>query len=87
VYPESPKIKTPIPSGGVTVSRSELKNHADIDGMVHCAAAHISIDLEQPLRTVQGALQRLEQQGEVYFIERGKFIVVAMASVDEIDAD
>jgi outer membrane receptor protein involved in Fe transport len=26
VYPESPKIKTPIPSGGVTVSRSEPKN-------------------------------------------------------------
>jgi hypothetical protein len=23
VYPESPKTKTPIPSGGVTVSRSE----------------------------------------------------------------
>ena len=64
-----------------------MKNHADLDGMVHRAAAHISIDLEQPLRTVQGALQRLEQQGEVYFIERGKFIVVAMASVDEIDAD
>jgi DNA-binding transcriptional regulator YhcF (GntR family) len=55
--------------------------------MVHCAAAHISIDLEQPLRTVQGALQRLEQQGEVYFIERGKFVVVTMASVNDIDAD
>jgi DNA-binding transcriptional regulator YhcF (GntR family) len=64
-----------------------MKNHADLDGMVHCAAAHISIDLEQPLRTVQGALQRLEQQGEVYFIERGKFVVVTMASVNDIDAD
>ncbi len=29
----------------------------------------------------------VEQQGEVYFIERGKFVVVTMASVDDIDAD
>lgn len=62
-----------------------MKNHADPDGMVHCAAANISLDLNQPLRTVQGALQRLEKQGEVYFIERGKFVVVAMASLDDID--
>ena len=62
-----------------------MKNHADSDGMVHCAAANISLDLNQPLRTVQGALQRLEKQGEVYFLERGKFVVVAMASLDDID--
>lgn len=57
-----------------------LYDHADEDGNVEASSPSIALQLGKPLRTVQGAAQRLEDKyGLIATIARGHYVVVEIA--------
>lgn len=64
-----------------------LCKNANADGYLETSSVAIAQTLECPERTIQYAMKRLEKWGKVVPIARKQYIVVHMASVDDIEVD
>lgn len=62
---------------------NHLVSRADEDGQVVTSGAAIASQLGQPKRTIQYAMQRLEQQGKVVATGYRNYVVVHLATLDD----
>lgn len=63
---------------GETIYRI-LVAQADDDGFVDASALRLAATTPLPLRTISGALSRLEQRGRIALIDVGRYVVVHLA--------
>jgi hypothetical protein len=61
-----------------------LLSKSDDDGFVDAACGNLALALGKPLRTVQGAIARLEARGLIVMIAKGK-VVITDGKIDTIN--